>query len=226
MDSPSNSAERKEAFLAEIRQKEIEMFPQVSDLGYGSTGSKGCYIYFKPSWHIDKGIFSEVDLEVFKENTDKQILSIGAGPALLEQLLVELGMESDQFTLADIDPNVLPPPFTRYIFDRYQIWPQITKAPFDLIIMPENPMVVYHTVKKNSIRVSLSVFYSLIEQALINLKPEGEIRMTGVAIEQENLDLVEKQLTENGYDIEIINADKRVSNCTLITIRYRKTDIY
>ena len=59
------------------------------------------------------------------------MLSVGAGPAYLEKLIVRrFGVEKESIELADFPKAVLPGEFVSHRFDMHEEWPSFSE-PFD-----------------------------------------------------------------------------------------------
>ncbi len=92
--------------------------------------------HFRPSHHIATGLLTQEDVTLLSQ-PGKRLLSVGAFPAHLERLLVELGVPSANIVVADKDPAIigLGNFFETLAFDALDAWPDI--GTFDRIIFPE-----------------------------------------------------------------------------------------
>ncbi|MBN1779155.1 MAG: hypothetical protein JW816_02980 [Candidatus Buchananbacteria bacterium] len=132
------------------------------------------------------------------------MLSVGAGAAYLERLLVHLGVNKDNIILADVEPKHLPDDFQIKIFDMFEEWPEFKdRQKFDLIIFPENPSINVHCHKYGE--PEIQTFSSIFAKALQNLKLEGEIKMTGNPTGPEITEKVEQELRKAGYNVTVQN---------------------
>jgi hypothetical protein len=136
------------------------------------------YVYFAPS-HQFNPKFPLITAEcVHGLQHGKKMLSVGAGPANLETLLV-LGFKVDpsQIELADFK-SYEAAPFKHHTFDMHGAWPIFEKK-FDFVVFPESILL-------NSTSHSLSGrednLCQLIQSAASALNPHGQIRINGLSL--------------------------------------------
>lgn len=165
-----------------IETLEKEMFPEFAGLCCNSFTSNGStYNCFAPSHFFRQGLLTNQDVERLKEK-ERNILSIGSGPAHLERMLVKLGIPIENISLSDVTETNLPPGFRTHIFDMHsEIWPQLEEGPFDLIIIPEAfsvslPSLPFDQYMRNS-SIIARMLSDVIHKAVQNLKPNGELRI-------------------------------------------------
>lgn len=129
----------------QIRDLETKMFPEFKpahnhnshQIDLEPTMHLGLgYAAFPPSWHFRSGLITEQMVKDLIEN-QKTLLSVGAGPAHLERLLVELGVNRKNIVLADKFTEFIPEGFARYRFDMFGRWPDFREI-FDYIIFPQS----------------------------------------------------------------------------------------
>lgn len=160
-------------FLEQVRQIEVDLFPEFKD---GNTNFEihPNWVYFAPSWHIKAGLFSEE--EIFNiVNEAKTVLSVGSGPAYLEQLIVYFGASIENVLLSDIDGNSMPKQFKTVVFDMFEDWNVLGGQKFDYIIFPESIFIFLKSFDKDD---EAYYFASLMEKALIHLNPGGIARFS------------------------------------------------
>lgn len=177
-------------FVDEVAFLESRLFPgRIDDVNPKRMKNVGRYSWlYRPSHHIQTGLLTKQDIAMLTE-PGKRLLSIGAHPAYLEQLLCVLGVPAENIFVADKDPAIALAEglMERTIFDATGIWPDI--GTFDLIIFPESLCMIVscdNQEKKisNGDR-SLSdareaeTLAIVLRSALQHLRPEGEIRANG-----------------------------------------------
>ncbi len=142
---------------------------------------------YRPSHHVESGLVTEEDIERLK--TGATMLSVGAYPAHLERVLLELRVPASAITLADTNPALLEGecPMRRVLFDMTEDWPAI--GLFDLIVFPESLCIALsnrvdqenpqgegpHPHDKREAELLAHV----LEHAAGHLAPGGEIRADG-----------------------------------------------
>ncbi len=189
-----------ESFDDGLKALQKRMFGQhLKNDDYILTHPGAEHSYFSPYYHFIKGLVSEELVEELKSQPDTKILSVGAGPAYLEQLLVSMGIDRERFVLSDMDSQVLPEEFKRFSFDMYSAWPR-NLGKFFLILFPESVRI--HSGNPPA------VFEDLLRQALDSLEEGGEIRMDGHGQNSKVTDRIKLHLTEEGYAIDIQNDGK------------------
>lgn len=199
--------EESKPYWHKIRELEAQLFPEFKEEDYSFTSPETNYAYYAPNVHFRKGLVTEANVENFLEDPDKKMLSVGAGPAYLERLLVHLGINKDRITLADIEPHDLPDGFARKIFDMSKEWPEFNEdEKFDLIVFPESPPI--NDFNKSDEQI-VKDFSLLIERALHHLQPDGEIKMTGNPNHPMVVEKVEQELRKMGHDVTVQNSDNQ-----------------
>jgi len=199
--------EQPKPYWQQMRELEAQLFPEFKDEDYCIDSPETNNFYFAPHRHFLKDLITEADVENFKHNPERKMLSVGSGPAYLERLLVHLGVNKDNIVLSDIEPRDLPKDFKTKIFDMFGEWPEFEDdQKFDLIIFPENPSInVYNHYGKERIQA----FTSLFAKALQRLKPGGKIKITGNPNREEITEKVEQELKKAGYNVTVQNfSDK------------------
>jgi hypothetical protein len=130
-------------------------------------------------------LFTPQIVSDFHEHRDKNILSVGTGPAPLERMLVRLGINRDQIVLADKDLEAVPSPFAVKTFDIYAEWPHDVGT-YDLIVFPESLLVDAVRGREENIER----LYFVVSQALLHLKPGGAIRIKSKLTRNEVLPVI------------------------------------
>lgn len=171
---------------------------------------------YRPSHHIKSGLITQEDIEALK-NPDARLLSIGAHPAYLEKILVELGVPAEHITIADSNPAILTleTPMTKKHFDATQEWPDI--GTFDLIIFPESLCISLSNkieqegtepqAKKSSKyptdQRESELLAFVLGQALTRLRQGGLIKANGPMSHPNVVRKAEAILKAQGLDVEI-----------------------
>lgn len=167
--------------IADIEKTE---FPQTRNstthedaYGYDSANH---FFFFRPSHHIAAGLINPGIISDLQQ-TNHQLLSVGAGPALLEQLLTRrFGINSTAITLADINREKIPNNFNFHQFDMFGEWPE-TLGKFEYIIFPQ-ALIAISNKPSSSWGDALSKLFS---NALDHLDEGGQIRLTGMSPQSE-----------------------------------------
>jgi len=185
---PPKSADQ--AFIAEVATLETKMFRgQLDETDNARMKNVGKYSWlYRPSHHVSTGLITKKDIEMLMQ-PEKRLLSIGAHPAYLEQLLCILGVPAENLFIADKDVGIALADglMDRIVFDATGIWPDI--GTFDLIIFPESLcMIVTGDARHDEIptdtpfphdAAEAKALAFVITQALTALRPDGEIRANG-----------------------------------------------
>ena len=174
-----------------VRQIEERLFADQLD-PHDATRMKndGKYSWlYRPSHHIESGLIVEGDI-VSLTRFANRVLSVGAHPLYLERVLLELGVPSSNIVAADHNIAIIDIDCAaeKIIFDMTQAWPQIGE--FDLIIFPESLCIaIRDTIKKEGTAATDNRFPTdareaellahVLGEALMRLKPGGEIRANG-----------------------------------------------
>jgi len=160
-------------FIEKIREKEIKLFPEFKNSN-SNFEIDPLWVYFAPSWHIKAGLLNEEDLDKII-NEDKTLLSVGAGGAYLEQLLVSFGVSIKNILISDIDYSSMPKQFERVSFDMFEDWDVLDGMKFDYIIFPES---IFVFLKNSDEQMQAYFLASLMEKALKHLKLGGILRFS------------------------------------------------
>ncbi len=143
----------------------------IKDTG-GRSGKKATseyqYLCFPPSHQLRTGLVSEEVLDDIKSN-GKTVLSVGAGYAFTERVLVKkLGVNAEQITLAD-RANVMPKGFKTLLFDMEEEW-KLGGKKYDYILFAQSIILPNERSKRMG---------RILEKAYAALNDEGQIRITG-----------------------------------------------
>jgi len=180
-------------FMDRIRQAEERLFADQfseNDASMMQSGGRRFW-HFRPSHHIATGLMTEEDIMLLSQ-PGKRLLSVGASPAFLERILVELGVPPANVLLADNDPAIAqcagPIPFV--IFDATGAWPDI--GFFDRIIFPESLCIaIGDRVRESGVEIGsaagdhptdaieTTLMTTLLHAALQRLCPGGILRANG-----------------------------------------------
>lgn len=202
MDKFGPSIEHERPYWETIRQLEVKMFPAFKQgYIYAPENSKS---YFAPSWHFRTELVTESDVNNFSSDDSQTLLSIGSGPAYLERLLTELGINKGNITLSDIDSKNLPSDFKAEIFDMYAEWPNFKDENFDLIIFPESSLL---NVNFGTDQERQAGLYHLITQVLPHLKPSGEMRINGHCQPDWNIEAVKQRINRENRKKKITHTN-------------------
>jgi len=167
--------------IQDIKMLEKQDFPEFRDyegkgrFGRGKYINRGNWVDYPPSHHFETGLIT-LDIVSDLIESNKKLLSVGCGNAYLERFLVNrMGVKKEQISLADyIEPEHRPPKvpedFKSYFFDMYQEWPALDDS-FDDVMFPDS--ILLHSHPKEEMEYCL---YWLMENALSNLQPNGQIR--------------------------------------------------
>lgn len=187
------------SWLAHIRALEEKLFgDQLDPKDRMRMKHDGYSWHYRPSHHVESGLITEEDVELLKR--DGTLLSVGAHPAYLEHVLIELGVPKNHIVIADSDPEILTNKFgsghpardvLRIQFDMHDAWPIANH--FDRIIFPESLCISLSNKieqkfpKKNELNPNsfphdeyeTELLSGVIGQALHHLKPNGITRANG-----------------------------------------------
>ena len=180
------------AFVEEIRALEERLFPdQLDDTDPSRMKSNRYSWHYRPSHHVATGLLTKSDSDDLSRS-GKRLLSIGAYPAYLERVLLELGVPPENIVVADNDPAIANSEgsMQKIVFDAHAPWPDI--GTFDLIIFPESLCIaVRDHIKQRATKdvpahadfpndaLEAELLSVIIGQALERLRPGGEIRANG-----------------------------------------------
>ncbi|MBP7114341.1 MAG: hypothetical protein KBA40_02705 [Candidatus Peribacteraceae bacterium] len=186
----TKATESQKAFTDEVRSLEERLFlGQLDPAQPDRMKNTGKYSWlYRPSHHAATGLITKEDVTMLTK-PGKRLLSVGAHPAYLEQLLIVLGIPAENIMATDNDPafRYAEGLMDRALFDCTGIWPDI--GMFDLIIFPESLCMAVGGDSKKEEGTADSPFPSdskeaetlaiVLEQALSKLRPDGEIRANG-----------------------------------------------
>lgn len=175
------------AFLAHVRALEEKMFGDLLDPKDPMRMQSNKYSWlYRPSHHVESGLITEEDIELLKNGGT--LLSLGAHPGYLEQVIVALGVPSKNIVTADSDAAILDTDVHPLHFSMHDEWPLETK--FDRIIFPESLCIalskkleqegwLQNKKDHSSDAREAELLGNILQQALDHLKPNGIIRANG-----------------------------------------------
>ena len=129
------------------------------------------------------------------------LLSVGAGPAYGEQLLVRaLGVSNASVHLTDITSKPMPESFTTHEFDMYAPWPNLGEK-YDYIIFRNSTFL---NGEPDVLRQAGELSH-LIASSLNTLAAEGQVRMN-VFVSEETIYRAKKMLktSQNEIDFSVL----------------------
>lgn len=159
---------------------------------------------YRPSHHVKTGLVTEEDVALLSQ-PGKRILSVGAHPAYLERVLVELGIPADHILVADKLADITSASdIPSQPFDMLEEWPDI--GLFDLIVFPESICIAMTdkikemgaSGQEQSLRDTLEaqLLATILSEALLHLQPGGEIRANGPQSHPNVINKTRKNLRE------------------------------
>lgn len=182
-------------FIGRMRELEERLFPfRLHEENLSFMKSDGRHFWhFRPSHHFSTGLITQEEIALLSE-PDRRLLSVGAFPGYLEQVLVELGVPHENILLADKDPAIEHcSGLHAVVFDLHQHWPEM--GTFDRIIFPESLCIsIADTLRERGFvahagmadsgvheqdRLETELLTSVMRQALRRLRPGGIIRANG-----------------------------------------------
>lgn len=176
-------------FVARVRALEQELFgAELQPVDALRIKSERYSWHYPPSHHVKTGLVTEVDIEKLSK-PGFRLLSVGAHPAYLERLLLELGALPENIVVGDIDPAFAAAelPFKKHVFSMIEEWPEI--GTFDLIIFPESLCIALSDELRRtgphgdgdhaSDPLEAELLTRILKKALSRLRPGGEIRANG-----------------------------------------------
>lgn len=197
-------------FVERVRKLEERLFGAALSGGsrIGSDGRE--FWHFRPSHHAATGLLTAEDIALLSE-PGRRLLSVGAYPAFLERLLLELGVPGENILLADSDPAIesVAGTIPSAIFDACEPWPDV--GTFDRIIFPESlAIALSDRMRENASRdlqqkdkFEAALLADILRQALARLRPGGIIRANGPMSHPNVLRTMTATLQEEGLKIEI-----------------------
>jgi hypothetical protein len=201
------------SFTEDVRVLEERLFRGSFDASDPRRMKHAGYAWhYRPSHHVKTGLVTANDISLLSQ-PDKRLLSVGAYPMYLEQLLCVLGVLAENMLVADIDPKirhsegVMP----KAMFDATGIWPEI--GSFDLIIFPESLCMAVGGDSKPDTEKEKDDFSadqkegqllgSVLIQALKKLRPSGEIRANGPMSHPNVVNIARTKIDAAGMQYEI-----------------------
>lgn len=189
-----------------VRNKERELFPefQNEDYGYVREGrGDELNFYFTPSHHFRRGLINEEILRQLQQG--KNLISFGAGKAYLEQLLVkEFNVNAGQITLTDKNAIDFPEGMEGHQIDMHGEWPAFGKK-YSFAIFPESFTSLlaferrYDQLGKDSPLVE--AVCNLIQRCFEILDENGEVRVDGHCMRDDELYLIQNKLATTGISL-------------------------
>lgn len=206
---PKKIPDAEQAFVDSVRRLEERMYPdQLEESAPARMKGHGKYSWlYRPSHHIETGLITEADIELLSQPA-RRLLSVGAYPASLEKILVELGVPAENMLIADVHPDVAqsagPIPFA--LFDMTGPWPAI--GDFDRVVFPESLCIaigdsvrmkeVPRTAPHATDSVESGLLAEIMRQALVRLRPGGIIRANGPISHPSVVEAMSRNLRERG----------------------------
>ncbi len=193
------------SFAARVRSLEQGLFPDVLDPEDKTRITSETYSWlYRPSHHVKTGLVTEADVALLSQ-PGKRILSVGAHPAYLERVLVELGIPADNILIADKHPDITGAADIPSVeFDMLEEWPDI--GMFDLIVFPESICIAltdkirqmgpFGGEKYETDTVEAQLLANILSEALPHLQPGGEIRANGPQSHPNVVNTARKNLRE------------------------------
>ena len=182
-----------------IKNLEQKIFPNINFLENGTSNSKDStddypWAFFSPHFYAENPAILTKDL-VKKLQNKGELLSLGSGLAYLEQFLVKAyNVPVKNITLCDISADYIPENFDFFKFNMNKEWPQFSKK-FDYIIFPESIFFCSVPLEEtgDNYKRNASMFTHIMNESLMRLKPDGEIRMKGMT---PSLDMIESVINQ------------------------------
>jgi|GEM_PF-1328073 hypothetical protein len=194
-------------FIEMVRGLERVDFPEFRASAVYLPTSTSEYFLFSPSWYFRHRLLTENIVADIKMG-NRQILSVGSGPAYLERFLVErLGICADQITLSDKEP-ISQNGFNAFTFDMYGAWPYFGRN-FDYILFPQSTFLSLNFHENAERQAHL---HNLIENSLEWITEAGQVRICGEPNTQ-NIFAVKERLEAGHPDLEI-SCDDDLITCS------------
>ena len=203
-----------QAFVNQIRLIEERLFPDelCADDPSRMKSEGGHYWQYRPSHHIATGLLTQENV-TFLSEPGRRLLSVGAYPAFLEKVLVELGVPSENILLTDNNPALSQSSdsMQTIIFDLCDAWPAM--GTFDRIIFPESLCIsITDTIKRRgdhrdvqesdgphaSDAIDTEILTGVLRQAFIRLRTGGILRANGPMRHPNILRAMSAKLTQEG----------------------------
>jgi hypothetical protein len=180
---------------SEIRRLERKVFPHLKfedgNYCHNPKDTEPSWVFFSPHFYAKNPAIITSDLVDRMQNGAK-LLSVGSGPAYLEQFLVlAYNIPKQNVTLSDRDNKHVPKDYNFVSFDIKNSWPWIGKG-FDYIIFPES--LFFGTdvdgISSYRFREKVELFNHILDECSKVLNNNGEIRMKGTIPLQNIVDRV------------------------------------
>jgi hypothetical protein len=173
------------------------------------TKDEKIWIFFAPHFYAETPAIIKENL-ITKLQGNGQLLSMGSGPAYLEQFLVQAyNIPIENITLSDIDDKYTPKDFNFKKFNMHRDWPKFDKR-FDYIIYPESIFLDSNPADDNvhDYNKKIEMFTYLVEKSLEILNLQGEILMKGIIPAKNVVDniLEEIKITNSELEYEYIGG--------------------
>lgn len=181
-------------FVEQVRAQEERLFAAHLDAEDASRVKSERYSWhYRPSHHAATGLVMQQDI-AFLAGAGKGLLSVGAHPALLEQVLCAFGVPAAHILAADNDPAIMRSAdvMEKAVFDAIEPWPEL--GTFDLILFPESLCIfLADRIREEGARANLPVTDAafptdareaellavVLREAYLRLRSGGEIRANG-----------------------------------------------
>lgn len=234
---PRVSPERRNIDLTrkvERKQKQIWDKKITDEVLYDIHNRKTKSVFFTAKWYLENGILDSTMLTGLRKS--KRMLSVGAGPGILEKTLLALSVPSENIDVTDIKlhPDIKRTRFRKFQFDMTKKWPDLDRK-YDYILFPESfcfekislseeekeSYNEYFRGKKKNVSMETTrakLVLEIIKNAVTNLNPDGQIRMAGLFLFPPELKFVLSEL-ERRYPnmrLKILQINEDIGNCYLI----------
>lgn len=185
-----------QSFVDDIRQIEQRLFAdQFDPTDRMRMKSIGPYSwYYRPSHHAKTGLVTKADVK-------KRVLSVGAYPAYVERVLVELGMPAENILIADSNPEILDCGLPSIRFDMLKEWPEMEM--FDVILFPESLCIAIADAKPKGDDEHAALLAHVMRNALQRVKPGGVIRANGPMSHPKIVQKMEELLNAEGMTVAV-----------------------
>jgi hypothetical protein len=200
-----------ELTIKSIKNSEQKIFPELEFIGDDIKPMRRRrddfpWVFFAPHFYAEQpAVLTKKFVRKLQNNGN--MLSVGCGPAYLEQFLVKAyDVPAKNITLCDkfgTDVIDIPKNFEFIQFDMYNQWPEFNKQ-FDYIIFPESIFFgsAADEVSKCNYDMKVSMFSHLLEESLVRLKPDGEMIMKGMIPSRKVVDSVIMEMSTSDVTLE------------------------
>ncbi len=200
-------------FVERVRELEERLYAgKLRDDDPGLMKEERRFWHFRPSHHAATGLITQEDIALLSR-PGKRLLSVGASPAFLERLLVDLGVPAQNILVTDKDPAITNAagPIPSLAFDMHGTWPET--GTFDRIIFPESLCIAIrdrlpkednadHHLDEGETALLTAIF----RRAVARLQPGGVLRANGPMSHPKVMQAATAALREEGY---VLAADCR-----------------